>query len=350
MRAAPAFWEKLHLFAILLWPLSWVFSMFAGLRRMAFRNGWFNSAKLPVPVIIVGNLRVGGTGKTPIVIALAKALAEAGYQPGIISRGYGKADGNESSEASQVLPESNPADYGDEPVLMARLLASLKIPVFIGTKRVAAGQALLKKYPKCDVIISDDGLQHYALQRHTARNGGRDIEIVVRDARAEGNGLLLPAGPLREPANRARDLTIQTGVDLPLSNINFLGGPLYIVNVKMGHVYKLSDPSQTTPLETFIGKPVLAAAGLGHPQKFFDIVDQTGVSAKHLPLPDHFSYATNPFVDPSYANIEVILITEKDAVKCQPLNEPRLWVVPLEASLPEELIRWIKNVIGQKNN
>jgi len=349
MRAAPAFWEKLHLFAILLWPLSWGFSMFAGLRRMAFRNGWFNSAKLPVPVIIVGNLRVGGTGKTPIVIALAKALAEAGYQPGIISRGYGKADVNESSEASQVLPESNPADCGDEPVLMARLLASLKIPVFVGAKRVAAGQKLLKKYPKCDIIISDDGLQHYALQRHPVREGGRDIEIVVRDARAEGNGLLLPAGPLREPAHRARDLTIQTGVDLPLSNINFLGGPLYVVNVKMGHVYKQSDPSQSAPLETFAGRNILAGAGLGHPQKFFDIIDQAGVSAKHLPLPDHFSYATNPFADPSYADIEVILITEKDAVKCQSLNESRLWVVPLEATLPEELIRWIKNVIGPKN-
>lgn len=183
MKQAPAFWEKLNPISLLLWPLSILFLWIANLRRFAYNKGLLQSQKLPVPVIIVGNIRVGGTGKTPIVIALAKELSKLGLRPGIISRGYvqnssaspgrqAQTNSNSLHDGLEVLGNASPAIFGDEPVLMAKQLSALHIPVFIGKKRYATGIALLKKHPSCDVIISDDGLQHYALARNPARAGG----------------------------------------------------------------------------------------------------------------------------------------------------------------------------------
>jgi tetraacyldisaccharide 4'-kinase len=352
MKQAPAFWEVLNPTSLLMWPLSLVFGWISDLRKLAYEKGLLTSKKLLVPVIIVGNIRVGGTGKTPIVIALAKELEKRGFRPGIISRGYVQNKSTSSStrdDVHEVFKESNPHTCGDEPVLMAQLLSSINIPVFIGKKRFETGQALLKQYPNCNVIISDDGLQHYALSRQTARTGGHDIEVVVRDGRGEGNGFLLPAGPLRESHDRPRDLTLQTGLDVGISKAVYMNAPIYVIPVELGQAYLLGQPENTQALSSFKDKKVLAAAGLGNPQKFFNILSEAGLGAsiemKVLALPDHFSFETNPFEDPAFADIEAILITEKDAVKCHALAEPRLWVVPLQAQLPEQLLAWIESVV-----
>lgn len=356
MKQAPSFWETINPVSLLLWPLSVLFSWASQLRRLAYKKGFLSAHKLPVPVVIVGNIRVGGTGKTPIVITLAKELQKRGLRPGIISRGYAQSqESNQDSHTAingfEVLGNSSPATCGDEPVLMAELLSSLNIPVFVGKKRYETGVALLKKYPTCDVIISDDGLQHYALARNPARSGGQDIEIVVRDARGDGNTFLLPAGPLREPKSRPRDVTLQTGLDLKITQTNYLGASIYLIPVELGQAYRLTDPEETLPLQSFVTKKVLAAAGLGHPQKFFDILNSTGLGIdpssdmKTLALPDHYSYETNPFEDHTLSDREAILITQKDAVKCKSFTDPRLWVVPLEAKLPEQLLQWIKTIV-----
>lgn len=356
MRQAPAFWETINPISLLLWPLSVLFSWLSKLRKLAYEKGLLSARKLPVPVIIVGNIRVGGTGKTPIVIKLAKELHQLGLRPGIISRGYVQSrkshpDRHTQINGFEVLGNSSPATYGDEPVLMAQHLRALNIPVFVGKKRYETGIALLKKYPSCDVVISDDGLQHYALARSPARTGGQDIEMVVRDARGDGNTFSLPAGPLREPKSRPRDVTLQTGLDLKITQTNYLGASIYLIPVELGQAYRLTDPEETLPLQSFATKRVLAAAGLGHPQKFFDILNSAGLGIdpsgdmKTLALPDHYSFETNPFEDQLFNDREAILITEKDAVKCQSYKDPRLWVVPLEAKLPKPLLQWIKTIV-----
>jgi tetraacyldisaccharide 4'-kinase len=181
-------WYKSGVWQFVLMPLSWLFLLLSSLRRLAYRLGIFKTIRLPVPVIVVGNITVGGTGKTPLVIWLAEQLAQAGYKPGIISRGYG----GKNDLPMAVTDNSDPAIAGDEPVMIAgRTIAS----VWVGRDRAATGMALLNAHPACDLIISDDGLQHYRLTR--------DAEIVVIDGQRHfGNGRLLPAGPLREPARR----------------------------------------------------------------------------------------------------------------------------------------------------
>lgn len=350
---APSFWESKNLFAYLLWPLSYLFKIISNLRRLAFELHILKSDYLPVPLIIVGNIRVGGTGKTPVVIELARELVKLGFHPGIISRGY-----TQSSEQSKdqevgksnkltsiaVTPFSDPAIFGDEPVLMASTLFDLNIPVWIGRDRLACGKALINQHPECNVIISDDGLQHYRLNRHPAREGGRDIEVVVRDGREDGNGFLMPAGPLRESPNRPRDITLQNQANV-LTPPYLAGAPVHKVSVALDYPYQLNNPSLRKPLSDFSGKLILAAAGLGNPEKFFEILRNAGLSLKTLPLPDHFSFEKNPFDKESFASIEHILITEKDAVKCQSLKDERIWVVPLRAQLPNELIDWINTVL-----
>ena len=193
-RRLPGWWYRRHFSFVLLplLPLSWLFRLLAGFRRGLYRFGVLRSYALPVPVIVIGNLTVGGSGKTPLVLWLAERLGEQGWRPGIISRGYaGTAEG-----VHAVTADSACAVVGDEPLLLARRSA---LPVFVGRDRVAAGRALLDRHPECNVVISDDGLQHYRLQRA--------VEIAVFDARGAGNGRLLPAGPLREPLHRLSEVT-----------------------------------------------------------------------------------------------------------------------------------------------
>jgi tetraacyldisaccharide 4'-kinase len=264
------------------------------------------------PVVVVGNITVGGTGKTPLVLWLADYLAQQGLTPGIVSRGYGAS----SSHPTAVTAPSDPAQVGDEPVLLAQRSTC---PVWVGRDRPRAARALLEAHPRCDVIVSDDGLQHYRL--------ARDVELVVIDGtRALGNGLMLPAGPLREPASRLR------GVDAVVVN----GGTRAVGSRERAFALKLEgdlfrnllDPELAVGAGHFGGRRVHAIAGIGNPQRFFDHLRALGLVFTAHPFPDHHAYAPNEL---AFAECDAIVMTEKDAVKCARFAKENQWVLRVEA-------------------
>jgi tetraacyldisaccharide 4'-kinase len=338
---APSLWEYQGPLSWMLFPLSMIYGLVVAIRKNLFQFGVLPSSKLPVPVIFVGNIRVGGTGKTPTVIALANALYWRGFTPGVISRGY--LSNLEKGQTKEVLIQQNVKECGDEPLLIKQKLGA-KIPVWIGADRYQAGMDLLKTHPECNVIISDDGLQHLKLKRHPARNGGNDIEIILRDDRGEGNGFLLPAGPLREYEERPRDMTFNLLIH-PNQTVDeanrLIGLNHYVIACNMGDAYQFINPSVTSPLLEFVGKRVLSVAGIANPNKFFDPLKALGLELQTQSLGDHADYTHISFSD----TYDVILITEKDAVKCTHLNDPRIWVVPLEAHLPKECLDWVSEVL-----
>jgi tetraacyldisaccharide 4'-kinase len=312
-------WMRRGMLASALWPVSLLFRLLAAVRRALYRAGVLSTTRLPVPVIVVGNIFVGGTGKTPFTIWLVGQLRRAGFVPGVISRGYGA----QNDQPIEVTQTSSPASVGDEPALMAR---RAQCPVMVARNRVAAAQALLAAHPEVNLIISDDGLQHYALQR--------DIEIVLCDERGNGNGWMLPAGPLREPASRRRDFTVINGTHLP-ADISPQSMRMQLVG---DIAERLSDRSQSMALSAISASRIVAAAGIGNPSRFFSMLRNAGLTIEELPLPDHYDFAGNPFAS---VQADVILITEKDAVKCMQLetmkNDPRLWVVPVTARIDRAL-------------
>jgi len=307
-------WRSRGFIACLLLPFSAIFFLIIFFRRILYRLGIFQSSTLPVPVIVVGNIFVGGTGKTPLVIWLVSVLRAHGYSPGVISRGYGaRADA-----VIEVKPDMSAVQTGDEPLLIAR---KCEVPVFVGRNRVAAAHGLLAAFPGIDVIIADDGLQHYAL--------GRTMEIQLSDMRGHGNGWLLPAGPLREPVSRRSDFYVINGGALiagtRVSNMQVVGT----------YAEQMIDPQQRLALSSLQNQRVAAVAGIGHPERFFEMLRSQGlVLESALALPDHFDFSANPFVE---IGADIILITEKDAVKCSRIagigQDARLWVVPVEASI-----------------
>jgi tetraacyldisaccharide 4'-kinase len=294
----------------------------------------------------VGNIRVGGTGKTPIVIALAQRLSQLGWKPGIISRGYGSLTQN---KPLQVMSNSDPSMVGDEPVLIAKRTHD-QFPIWVFPKRKESIRALLNQSPDVNVIISDDGLQHRGLVRWPAREGGRDIEFVVRDSRGEGNRFLLPAGPLREPASRERDATLQTNISKPSkSNIEseyFQGRRVFSLASQLDAPYQLNSTFNTQSIDqitqNFLPKNIAMVAGLGNPQRFFDDLAKVGITGKQIPLPDHANYTAEFFKG---IKAECILITEKDAAKCAHIEDARIWVVPLSLELPDSLIDWMQSIL-----
>jgi tetraacyldisaccharide 4'-kinase len=320
-------WLRRGALACALWPLSLLFRLLAGLRAALFRAGLAQSHKLPVPVLVVGNIFIGGTGKTPLTIWLAGVLRDAGFTPGIISRGHGGA----SSAPREVTAGSLAADAGDEPLLIARRTGC---PVMVGRDRPAAGRALLAAHPQVDVIISDDGLQHYALQR--------DIEIVLFDGRGAGNGWLLPAGPLREPVSRRRDFTVVNTPLLTPELAKSVGGAPFQMQLAGTLAERMSARAERTPLAALAGRRIVAAAGIGNPGRFFAMLRGQGLAFDELALPDHHDFLDQPF---ARVDADIILITEKDAVKCGQIenlkNDPRLWVVPVTAQLDGALAEQI---------
>lgn len=301
-------------------PLSWLTQALAGLDR-----GYRVPQAAPVPVIVIGNLVVGGAGKTPTVMALVQALQAAGRRPGVLSRGYGRR----AKEILDVRPDSDPRAVGDEPLLIHRRTGA---PVWVGADRLAAARALCAAHPGVDVLVSDDGLQHHALARLA--------EVVVFDDRGVGNGLVLPAGPLRQPLPirlRAGAFALYTGTRASTA----LPGAL--ARRAVGRAWPLAawwrgTLDEARPLGALSGSTVLAAAGLAAPEKFFAMLEAAGLVLDRLPLPDHASFDPLPWPDPLAQDV---LITEKDAVKLQP-DRPgteRVWVVPLDFALPEELVR-----------
>lgn len=319
-------WLRRGALACALWPLSLLFRAISGLRALLFRTGLLKSTRLPVPVIVVGNIFIGGTGKTPLTIWLAEALRAAGFSPGIISRGHGGSD----SAPRQVTPGLSAREAGDEPLLIARRTGC---PVVVGRDRGAAGRALLAAHPQVDVILTDDGLQHYALQR--------DIEIMLFDGRGVGNGWLLPAGPLREAPSRRRDFTIVNAPELTPALRAAVGGAPFRMQLAGEFAEPLRGGARV-PLSSLAGRRLVAACGIGNPQRFFTLLRGAGLEVAELPLPDHHDFQDQPFAG---VDADIILITEKDAVKCAQIenlkNDPRLWVVPVTAQLDAALAQQI---------
>jgi tetraacyldisaccharide 4'-kinase len=320
-------WLRRGPLACALWPLSLLFGGLTALRTGLYQAGVLTSERLPVPVVVVGNIFIGGTGKTPLTIWLVEVLRAAGYTPGVISRGHGGADGVPRA----VTAASDPRDVGDEPVLIAR---RAKVPMVVGRRRAEAGRALLAAHPGVDILITDDGLQHYALQR--------DVELVLFDGRGPGNGWLLPAGPLREAVSRPRDFTIVNAPELTPALASSVGGMPFRMQLDGGFAEPLAGGA-SVPLAALAGKRIVAAAGIGNPGRFFSMLRRAGLELQELPLPDHHDFLDDPFAG---VDADCILITEKDAVKCGQIenlkNDPRLWVVPvtaqLDAALAEQIV------------
>lgn len=314
---APAFWESPSLPAILLLPLSGVFALLSGLRRLLFRLGALRAVHLPVPVLVVGNIAVGGSGKTPVVEWLIGCLRAAGFTPGIVSRGYG----GRVAGVAIVPPDGDAEIFGDEPVLLARLVAC---PVAVGADRPAAAQALLDAYPDCDVIVSDDGLQHYRL--------ARDVELAVVDENTLGNRWLLPAGPLRESLARLRavDAVLAHG-ELSPAMARWLGGcPVFAMALEGTTFVALGRGGERCGVDAFRGRRVHAVAGIGRPERFFAQLERMGLDVIPHPFPDHHHYTAS---DLDFAPGEPKILTSKDAVKCAAFAPADTWEFPVTAHI-----------------
>jgi len=324
------YWYSVNPVSILLLPLSWLFCFISWLRRLAYQFNFKPTQHLPVPVIIVGNITVGGTGKTPLVIWLAAYLQEKGYSPGIISRGYG---GSASEWPIPVTADSNPQEVGDEPVMLAQRSGC---PVWVGPDRPATGHALLKNSP-CDILISDDGLQHYAL--------GRNIEIAVIDGmRGLGNGFCLPAGPLRERASRLSqvDLVVFNGV--VTNGISRFAG--HCMTLTTGELVNLYDQRRVSTTQ-FQGQSVHGMAGIGNPERFFNTLTQLGMKVETHAYPDHHKFSA---AEISPNDDWPVIITEKDAVKCVTFSQQRHWYLEVSAELDRGFIQQLDKLIRELND
>ena len=348
-------WQRNSPWQIVLRPLAWLFGALAALRRALYRSGLATSTRLPVPVIVVGNISVGGAGKTPLVIALVEVLRRAGLHPGIVSRGYGAVADDHGEFAGAVL-QSNlqgvaaPDWFGDEPVMMA---ARLGCPVFVGRDRPRIALALLTSHPEVDVIISDDGLQHYALRR--------DIEIAVVDGeRGSGNGQLLPAGPLREPEARLAEVdmvVVNAGKTASLPSIAAGAVPRFSMRLGNERFVMLQEGARPQPTQfeaqefaqRSAGRNIHAVAGIGNPRRFFEHLRALGVSFTAHTFPDHHAFTARDLRLPS---AEVVLMTEKDAVKCGAFADERMWFMRIDALLPaafdEQLLALLDTADGRK--
>jgi tetraacyldisaccharide 4'-kinase len=297
----PRVWTSRGLCAWLLRPISWVHAAVLTVRSLVWRMGWRQAHRLPVPVIVVGNVVAGGAGKTPLTMTLVQHLQQRGWHVGVISRGHGRR----TNDTRAVMPDSLPHEVGDEPLLIRQKTGA---PVWVAAARAEAGRALLQAHPEVNLLVCDDGLQHWAL--------ARDLEICVMDERGVGNGWLLPAGPLREPWPRPVDLLLHTGH-------NGLPGGYQAQRqlAPMAH----DAQGRSLALSSLIGQPVDAVAGLARPEAFFAMLRATGLQLQlTTALPDHFDYAQGA----PAATDRPLLCTEKDAAKLWQ-HQPRALAVPL---------------------
>jgi len=305
-------WYQRSALTTLLRPFSWLFRFVIFIRRLFYRLGLKKSTRMPVPVIIVGNITTGGTGKTPLVVWVANTLQAQGYRPGIVSRGF---QGKSKQWPQDVTKESDPEWVGDEPVLLAYRTSC---PIVVDPNRVSAAQHLLKHHD-CDVLISDDGLQHYALSR--------DIEIAVVDGlRHFGNRLCLPAGPLREPLPRLNQ------VDFIVCNGANESG-WFAMQLMPDEIYNVADPSQRLSLEACRKREWQAVAGIGNPERFFLQLEHLGLNICGHRYPDHHAFSK---ADIDFGGKAWVIMTEKDAVKCCQFADDRHWCLPVTASLPND--------------
>ncbi len=311
MNAIQASWRGWSGLTLVLLPLTGLFCLVSAIRRLLFRLGLLRVVTLDVPVIVVGNISVGGTGKTPLVIWLAEKSQQWGFKPGIVTRGYG---GKSDRWPCEVEQQTTAAQVGDEAVLLRRRTGC---PVYAGPDRSTAARQLLADH-ECDLIISDDGLQHYAM--------GRDVEIAVIDGnRRFGNGLCLPAGPLRERRGRLAE------VDLIIVNGAARVGE-YGMQLKPAEAVALDGRGETKKLTGFIPDRVHGVAGIGHPDRFFNMLEGLGLNLERHPFSDHHIFS-NEDLQP-FSN-QTVLMTEKDAVKCEQFAQPSHWYVPTTAEVDD---------------
>jgi tetraacyldisaccharide 4'-kinase len=312
------YWYRITPLHLILFPISLAFRVLVALRRAMYRNGMLTSERLLLPVIVVGNISVGGTGKTPLTLAIAKQLIERGWHPLIVSRGFG----GKSKHPESVSSSSDAMQVGDEPLLVAQRNIC---PVWVGKHRVNAAHAALQANPECDVVLCDDGMQHYRLQR--------DIEIAVVDGlRGFGNKLLLPAGPLREPLSRLQE------VDAVVVNGGNAAADQYAMRLSGDSFYNLLEPDNKVSASYFHGKKNHVVAGIGNPQRYFQHLEGLGISFISHTFPDHHPYRAD---DLSFADCDTILMTEKDAVKCASFADARYWVLRVDAQIDPALLELI---------
>ncbi len=320
-------------------PLAWLYGVVAWIRRRAYSRGWLRAHGAGKPVIVVGNITVGGTGKTPLVAWLADQLSATGLKVGIVSRGHGRS--NRASAAVHV--ESDWRDVGDEPLLLHRLTGCDTV---VARDRVAGARELVRR--GADVVIADDGLQHLRL--------ARDCEIVVVDgARGLGNGRLLPAGPLREPPARARSAGIVVVNGAPEhSSLTGQSGGFAAEALRMvlsgTEAHRLDGLGGSEPLEHFRGRRVHAVAGIGNPDRFFRELRSHGIEVVEHPFADHHPFEA---ADLTFGDGLPVLMTEKDAVKCRSIADARLWYVPVAARFSDqqgrELMRRVIRTLGPRS-
>lgn len=330
MKRLDQYWYSKNLVATSLVPLSWVFRGIAATRRWLFSMGILSRQRLPVPVIVVGNITVGGTGKTPLVIWLANFLREQGYRPGIISRGYG---GQARNWPQQVRTDSDPKAIGDEAIVIARRAGC---PMAVGPDRVATARSLLSHHD-IDILISDDGMQHYKL--------ARDMEVAVIDGvRRLGNGYFLPAGPLREGRERLQS------VDLIIAN-GIAGPGEYLMKVEKQKLHQVNNPGNTMEVKELAGKAVHAMAAIGHPERFFKLLSKEGLQLTRHEFADHYFFKQE---DIQFGDQNPVIMTEKDAVKCTPAPGDHYWYLAISV-VPDDrfsamLLDKLNHIAGIKKN
>jgi tetraacyldisaccharide 4'-kinase len=301
-------------------PLSFLYGAVMGLRGFLYRIGLRHRVRLKVPVVVIGNLTVGGTGKTPLVAWLASKLAAVGLRVAIVSRGYG----GRARGVTRVTIHSRPSEVGDEPLLLAR---RAQATVFVGRDRVAAAKAAVAE--GVDIVLSDDGLQHLALVRN--------CEIVVIDGqRGFGNGRLLPRGPLRESPRRLRRVNavvVNGALTAPNFKLpKFVTGTHFVMRMDPGDARPVAGGGALRALSSFRGTGVHAIAAIGNPQRFFDMLREAGLTLHEHPMPDHHAFRAG---DLEFGDQLPVLMTEKDAVKCAAFADQRCWYVPVTAHFPE---------------
>ncbi|MGD9153007.1 MAG: tetraacyldisaccharide 4'-kinase [Gammaproteobacteria bacterium] len=318
-------WYRHSILSYLLLPLSWLFWLIIIIRRWLYQKKIKTICHFPVPIIIVGNITVGGTGKTPFVIWLANLLVQQGFRPGIVSRGY-KAQN--LREPRLITSTSKVTESGDEPLIIAR---HTNCPIAIAPNRCKAVKLLIEQY-NCDIIISDDGLQHYAL--------ARDIEIAIVDGQHKfGNGFLLPAGPLREPISRLKSVSfiIYNTIDMHLRPAVMLAA--------------VNDSKQHLNIKEILDQTIHAVAGIGNPQRFFATLRNLGLQIIEHPFPDHHNFKPK---DIDFGQDTLVIMTEKDAVKCAQFSDQRHWFLPVNAELEQDftnnLLSRISDCVTKKVN
>jgi tetraacyldisaccharide 4'-kinase len=318
-------WMSCGPLALVLWPVAACFGILVWFRQLLYRWRLLTPQTLPVPVVIVGNVLVGGVGKTPVVIALVQHLQQRGIAVGVLSRGYAR----QSQDLREVRINSSAKDVGDEPLLIYR---STGAPVWVGAHRASAGRALLQEHPNVQVVVCDDGLQHLPLSR--------DIELCVFDERGIGNGWVLPAGPLREPWPRRSTPSIHC---FDLSSANEMQQGRYRIIRQLADFAVRADGTRRS-LKEWQHHPVQALAGIAKPQVFFDMLREQGVMLNHTQaLPDHHDFDVF-IINPSLGEV---LCTEKDAVKLWRQN-PEVWAVPLVITLPLEMLQAFDQLLDTK--